>query len=193
MRSLKMCSRTFIATVIGATRSTLPRRGSWVTQTTSTSRSSSTRSLVSKTSCTAASAICRAPSTSAPFSGLSSESAARAASRTSCSVVTRRSGVAWSRPSGSSSNVAESRSVVSARRAAPSPLPARRAATDTAEEVSSSVTVEVIRSVSSWASSTTSRSCSGSIRRPSKASMAMKLWLVTTTSTSAAAARERST
>ena len=59
--------------------------------------------------------------------------------------------------------------------------------------VTSSVIVEVTRSTSSWPSSTTSTSCSGSIWRPSKASMAMKEWLVTMTSTSRAASRERST
>ena len=71
--------------------------------------------------------------------------------------------------------------------------PAFLAAVMTMVPVSSSVIVAVTRSTSSWASSTTSTSCSGSICRPSKESMAMKEWLVTMTSTSLAASRARST
>ena len=71
--------------------------------------------------------------------------------------------------------------------------PAFLAAVMTMVPVSSSVIVAVTRSTSSWASSTTSTSCSGSIWRPSKESMAMKEWFVTMTSTSLAASRARST
>ena len=61
----------------------------------------------------------------------------------------------------------------SPRRSRPAGRPAWRPLA-TIAALSSSVIVEVTRSTSSCASSTTSTSCSGSIWRPSKASMAMK-------------------
>ena len=99
-----------------------------------------------------------------------------------------------SRPSGAGSSTDSSRSAASSMVELESACrPARLAAARTMPGVTSSVIVEVTRSTSSWPSSTTSTSCSGSIWRPSKASMAMNEWLVTMTSTSRAASRERST
>ncbi len=193
-RSASTLSRTSMATLIGATRSTDPRRGSWESQTTSSSRSSSKRAQVSKRSSTAARATCSAPSTGSPCSGLSSLCIARAMSRIRVTASTRLSGSAMTRPSGACSSTPSSSAAASSRSGPRSlRLPTRRAAATTSPEVSSSVIVEVTRSTSSWASSTMSRSCSGSICRPSNESIAMNEWLVTTTSTSSAAVRDRST
>ena len=194
VRSSKTLSRTSIATLIGATRRTGPRRGSLASHVTSSSRSSSIRAAVSKSSSTAARATCRAASGSSPGCGLSSVWAARATSRIRPSAVARASGTPVSRASGIGSRT-DSRSVAasSSASAASACRPARRAAARTEPGVSSSVIVEVTRSTSSCPSSMTRTSCSGSIWRPSKASMAMNEWFVTTTSTSRAASRERST
>ena len=194
VRSEKTLSRTSIATLIGATRSTGPRRGSRLSHTTSSSRSSRMREAFSKTSSTAARATWRPPSGSSPCCGLSSLCTARAVSRTRDRASPSESGMPVSRPSGAGSSTDSSRSAASSMVELESACrPARLAAARTMPGVTSSVIVDVTRSTSSWPSSTTSTSCSGSIWRPSKASMAMNEWLVTMTSTSRAASRERST
>ena len=71
------------------------------------------------------------------------------------------------------------------RRACPAAGPPRRPC----RTVSSAVATPVTRSTSSWASSTTTTSCSGSTGRPSSASMASSAWLVTTMSARPASAR----
>ena len=193
VRSPNTLSRSSIATLIGATRSTEPRRGSRLTHATSSSRCSRSRSAFSKISSMAARATCRAPSLSSGLAGLSSVCTARQVSRTRASAIERVSGMPSSRPSGTSSRMPWNRMEASVTGSVSASRPARLAAAAIIEALSSSVIVEVTRSTSSCASSITSRSCSGSIWRPSKESIAMKLWLVTTMSTSLAASRARST
>ncbi len=125
VRASKTLSRTSIATLIGATRSTGPRRGSRLSQTTSSSRSSRMRSAFSCTSSTAARATCRAPSVSCPGGGLRSLCTVRAVSRTRASARPTESGTPSIRPSSSGSRAAASSSPASSRAGPLSDMPAR--------------------------------------------------------------------
>ena len=195
VRSPKTLSRTSIATLMGATRSTGPRRGSLLEpDDVEVAPLEDARGCSRTSRRSAARATWRAPSAGSPGGGLSSDCTARVVSRTRLRARTSPSDSRGSRPSVSSSSTPPSSTAASST----SPVlsasrPARRAAPVTMPCASSSVMVAVTRSTSSCASSTTSTSCSGSICRPSKASMAMNEWLVTMTSTSLAASRERST
>ena len=129
-----------------------------------------------------------------PVAGLSSDWTALVVSRTRVSARTNPSDSESIRPSSTSASTPSSRSAASVTSSVPSAsLAAFRAALVTIPLLTSSVIVAVTRSTSSCASSMTRTSCSGSICRFSKASMAMNEWFVTTTSTSLAASRDRST
>ena len=195
VRSPKTLSRNSIATLMGATRSTDPRRWSRLTHTTSSSRCSRTRELFSNTSSIAARATLRAPSGSTPGLGLELGLHLPGGVPHPGERQRERVGYAGQPPLG--------QVVEHALEEGPGVLDGLGGLGETAgplgrreltmAEVISSVIVEVTRSTSSWPSSTTSTSCSGSIWRPSKESIAMNEWLVTMTSTSLAASRERST
>lgn len=117
---------------------------------------------------------------------------AKAASRTSASVIPSDCGRVSTRPGGATASRARRSSPASwSRSATPCSMsrPARRAARFTVLSDSSPVTTDVTRSTSSCASSTTTTSCSGRTAKSSMASIASSAWLVTTTS--AAPARSR--
>ena len=203
--SANRLARSSPPTLSGATRTIRPRRSSSASQTTSrrlagsgSSKAVRTRTAVSWTSSTRASAAVRAaaPSGSAAFcpgfAGPMAVLSDHAASRTVVSGPAMPAGSASHRPGSTSVSARVSRSPASLRwstsRSSAS-FALRRAAAATAPPNSSAVATPVTRSTSSCASSMTTTSCSGSTGTPVMASMASSAWLVTTTSTLAAEAR----
>jgi hypothetical protein len=133
----------------------------------SVSHAPSSRTAVSWTSsnCDSASLRAVATSTSPDFSDPSPAMQAWAASRRVVRVPDNAVGIRSSRPMGRSSMISASPSPASSSRSAISwstTRPARRAAATTSPEVSSAVATDVTRSTRSCASSTITRSCSGS-------------------------------
>ena len=128
VRSAKTLSRTSIATLIGATRSTGPRRGSRLSHTTSSSRSSRMREAFSYISSIGRPRhLTAAVGPARPARGLSSHCTARVVSRTRASARTSESGsrvdppLRRARPSTALEQVAPRRHIVGPRRPAGRP------------------------------------------------------------------------